>query len=206
MGVNIGACARARPPGRFEGIMTMTASEFEGAVAGSPVVVVCDTTGKVLAVSTATADERFSSDAVTQKSIDDLFGQSSAVARWVRGELARADKDEGYFSETTLKEGAARTFVRLDLLERDGESFGFALQVYPDGALSGQSEPKEGDSVVTQKQWHEIKNHIGALKLYATFLTRRMQEGDERQTVEKMLNGINLLIDYIAKIRRGEMQ
>jgi hypothetical protein len=33
-----------------------------------------------------------------------------------------------------------------------------------------------------------------------------MEEGDERQTVEKMLNGINLLIDYIAKIRRGEMQ
>ena len=47
---------------------------------------------------------------------------------------------------------------------------------------------------------------IGALKLYATFLTRKLPEGDERETVEKMLAGINGLIDYLAKIRRGETQ
>ena len=33
-----------------------------------------------------------------------------------------------------------------------------------------------------------------------------LEEGDERQTVEKMLAGINSLIDYFAKIRRGETQ
>jgi nitrogen-specific signal transduction histidine kinase len=67
-------------------------------------------------------------------------------------------------------------------------------------------ELAEGGSIVTRKQWHEIKNHIGALRLYATFLKRRMPEGDERQIVEKVLQGVNTLIGYLERIRRGDPQ
>jgi hypothetical protein len=187
--------------------MTMTASEVsEGMGLDRPVLVICDNTGKVLAISTNAADDTATSGGVTEKHIADLFGQSSSITRWVSSEITGAAKQKGYYTETVLKDGPARVFARLDSLERDGESYGFALQLYPAGAKSSRFELKEGDSIVNQKQWHEIKNYIGALKLYATFLTRRMEDGDERQTVEKMLNGINTLIDYIAKIRRGEMQ
>ncbi len=147
-----------------------------------------------------------SADRVTQKHIADLFGESSAITRWVSAEIAGVTRQKGYSSETTINDGGASVLVRLDSLERDGESYGFVFQARPAVQKPASVASKEGDSIVTQKQWHEVKNYIGALKLYATFLTRRMEEGDERQTVEKMLNGINLLIDYIAKIRRGEMQ
>jgi hypothetical protein len=159
-----------------------------------------------MAISTTAADDISSSAGVSEKHIADLFGQSSSITSWVSSEIAGAAKQKGYYSETILRDGPARVFARLDSLEREGELYGFALQLYPAGTKSSRFDLNEGDSIVNQKQWHEIKNYIGALKLYATFLTRRMEEGDERQTVEKMLNGINLLIDYIAKIRRGEMQ
>jgi hypothetical protein len=187
--------------------MTMTASEVsEGMGLDRPVLVICDNSGKVLAISNAGKDEKAPSEGVAGKHIADLFGQSSSITRWASSEIAGASNQRGYSSETVLDDGPARVFAQLDSLEREGESYGFALRLYPAGARSSRFELNEGDSIVTQKQWHEIKNYIGALKLYATFLTRRMEEGDERQTVEKMLNGINLLIDYIAKIRRGEMQ
>ena len=74
----------------------------------------------------------------------------------------------------------------------------------PAGAAGTVSRLEEGDAVVTRWQWHEIKNHIGALKLYTTFLSRKLLEGDEGQTIEKILKGINALIDFLARIRRGE--
>jgi len=59
---------------------------------------------------------------------------------------------------------------------------------------------------VTRQQWHDIKNQLGGLKLYATFLNRKLPLTEDRQTVERMLNGINVLIEHLAKIRRGELQ
>jgi len=111
-----------------------------------------------------------------------------------------------YYVESHLENGSNPVLIRLESLKCDEELFGFALTLMPDAARLMPSALQEGDAVVYRKQWHEIKNHIGALKLYATFLTKKMQDGDERQTVEKMLNGINGLIDYLAKIRRGEAQ
>ena len=95
--------------------------------------------------------------------------------------------------------------LRLDSLNCDGERCGFTLQIAPLGSEI-ICVLHEGDSVVARKQWHEIKNHVGALKLYATFLKRKMPEGDERRIVEKIFNGVNTLIGYLDRIRRGEPQ
>ena len=115
----------------------------------------------------------------------------------------RIDQNGDYFVEQRVENGDAMLQLRLESLTCDEELFGFALTLEPATATNG-GQLEEGDAVVYRKQWHEIKNAIGALKLYGTFLTRKLPEGDERETVEKMLTGINGLIDYLAKIRRGE--
>jgi hypothetical protein len=47
---------------------------------------------------------------------------------------------------------------------------------------------------------------MGALKLYATFLKKKMADGDERRIVEKIFNGVNALIGYLDRIRRGAVR
>ncbi|HXU10147.1 MAG TPA: hypothetical protein VN743_14215, partial [Blastocatellia bacterium] len=103
-----------------------------------------------------------------------------------------------------VEKGRGKLSVRLDILRHDRELYGFALQVLP--VQNGAAGLSDGDSVVERKQWHEIKNHVGALKLYATFLKRKMADGDERRIVEKIFNGVNELIGYMDRIRRGDAQ
>jgi hypothetical protein len=64
----------------------------------------------------------------------------------------------------------------------------------------------EGDAIVTRQQWHDIKNHLGGLKLYATYLKRKLPEGEDQEISGKILTGVDALIDKLAKIRRGETQ
>jgi hypothetical protein len=170
------------------------------------VLLLCDAAGRVQAVSGGTASDAFSCVTIAQKHFAELFGPESSITRWLTDHLNEARRKIDYYAESNLEFNNRMMFLRLESLKCDDELYGFALQVLPVGAPANEAALEEGDAIVYRKQWHEIKNHIGALKLYATFLTRKMQEGDERQTVEKMLNGINVLIDYLAKIRRGDAQ
>jgi len=169
-------------------------------------LLLCDAAGRVQAVSGGTASNAFPCVTIAQKHFVELFGQESGITQWLTEHLNEARRKVDYYAESSLEDGNQIVFLRLESLKCDGELYGFALQVVPGGSRPKERALEEGDAVVYRKQWHEIKNHIGALKLYATFLTRKMAEGDERQTVEKMLNGINVLIDYLAKIRRGDAQ
>ena len=167
---------------------------------------VCDAAGRVQAVSGGTATSAFPCVTIAQKHFAELFGRDSNITRWLTQHLNEARRKINYQAETSLENGNEMVFVRLESLKCDDELYGFALQLLPGDVPAKSNTLDDGDAVVFRKQWHEIKNHIGALKLYATFLTRKMPEGDERQTVEKMLNGINVLIEYLAKIRRGDAQ
>ncbi len=148
--------------------------------------------------------ELLPSAGLDQKHYAEIFGRDSNITEWLTEQISRARKQENYSAESNLHDGARPILVRLDSLRRGGELYGFALQIIGREAKPCGIALEEGDAVVYRRQWHEIKNHIGAMKLYATFLTRKLPEGDERDTVEKMLNGINTLIEYLAQIRRGE--
>lgn len=167
-------------------------------------LVVCDAGGKVLAVSANASPEIISCSPVVQQHFSEVFGENSAVTQWLTGHLPQARRASDYFAEAQVENGHRMLQVRLENLMCDQELYGFALTLAPAAAPGPADHLEEGDAVVYRKQWHEIKNFIGAMKLYATFLTKKLPEGDERQTVEKMLNGINNLIDYLARIRRGE--
>ncbi|HVG19224.1 MAG TPA: hypothetical protein VNI02_09230 [Blastocatellia bacterium] len=185
----------------------MSKQEFAyGTTAKEPMLLVCDAAGRVQAVSGGAASDAFPCVTIAQRHFAELFGPESGITHWLTEHLNQARRKIDYQAESSLENGSQMVFLRLESLKCDDELYGFALQILPGDIRAEGGALDEGDAVVRRKQWHEIKNHIGALKLYATFLTRKMPEGDERQTVEKMLNGINVLIEYLAKIRRGDAQ
>src|SRR5436853_4892878 len=176
----------------------------EGPRVSDVTLVVCDAAGRLLAISANAPREIISCSPVAHQHFAEIFGESSAITRWLTNHLGQARREGDYFIESQVETGNGMLHLRLESLMCDQELYGFALTLAPVAAPGAANRPEEGDAVVYRKQWHEIKNAIGALKLYATFLTRKLPEGDERQTIEKMLAGINSLIDYLARIRRGE--
>src|SRR2546423_14594929 len=170
-----------------------------------PTLVVCDAAGRILAVSANAPKEIIACSPVGHQHFAEVFGETSTITRWLTNHFGQARRAGDYFVEQQVGKGNSMLQLGLESRTCAQELYGFALTLKPPSENNG--EPlEEGDAVIYRKQWHEIKNAIGALKLYATFLTRKLPEGDERETVEKMLAGINGLIDYLAKIRRGETQ
>ena len=167
-------------------------------------LLICDPAGKVQAVSSKAVGDTFPEASFLQKDVGELLGLGSSMNSWLEDRINEARNKDEYFAETIVENGIRRLSVRLDVLNHDHELYGFALQVLP--VQNGAAGLSDGDSVVERKQWHEIKNHVGALKLYATFLKRKMPDGDERRIVEKIFNGVNELIGYLDRIRRGDAQ
>ena len=198
----------------------MGAPESNPRSGNNAMLLVCDATGRVQATTSKAGMEV---DAINtgQEDFAQFFGLNAAVNQWFVERMQEANESADYSAEANLdlEDGDTHVFVRVDRLKCENEHYRFALQLCPAGPELAEPEPSEpkpsepkpskpklgdGDSVVTRKQWHEIKNHIGALRLYATFLKRRMPEGDERQIVEKVLQGVNVLIGYLDRVRRGD--
>lgn len=173
-------------------------------------LLVCDATGRVQAVNSGAGMEVVPAIDAGDRGVAHYFGQDSAINRWFQERIQEASELADYSAEAALDlEENKHVLVRLDSLKSENELYRFALQLCPENSALERESPdlprlEEGDSIVSRKQWHEIKNHVGALRLYATFLKRRMAEGDEREIVEKVLQGINTLIGYLDRIRRGE--
>src|SRR5215204_1620010 len=53
---------------------------------------------------------------------------------------------------------------------------------------------------------HDLKNQLNGLKLYATFLRRRIEKserpGDEQETIGKLINGLDRAADDLSTIVR----
>ncbi|HSB10744.1 MAG TPA: hypothetical protein VLM38_14750 [Blastocatellia bacterium] len=169
-------------------------------------LMICDTGGKVQAVASMAARDEFPEFSLGERDIAQIPGFGAAINGWLDERIREARGHDEYSAETWLENGDARLFVKLESLRRDDELYGFAVQISPSSTSEALSALRDGDSIVERAQWHEIKNHVGALKLYATFLKRKMAEGDERRTVEKIVNGVNALIGYLDRVRRGEAQ
>jgi hypothetical protein len=168
-------------------------------------LVICDAGGRVQSVGSGASKDLIDCSPIRHRHFAEVFGQDSEVTKWLTYHMNEARKQDEYYKESQLENGNDLLLIKLESLKCDETLFGFAVTLSPFVSRVAKAQ-EEGDAVVYRKQWHEIKNHIGALKLYATFLTKKLPEGDELQAVEKMLNGINTLIEYLARIRRGEIQ
>jgi hypothetical protein len=169
-------------------------------------LVICDAGGRVLAVSSGAASGGMFGAGAVQKHFAEVFGPDSAITSWLTEHLSEARKRGDYYAESGLESEGLKLFACIETLMNEGEIFGYALHFLPDGAPGGRRAICEGDAVVTRQQWHDVKNHLGGLKLYATYLKRKLPEGEDQQIAEKILNGVDTLIDNLAKIRRGETQ
>lgn len=167
-------------------------------------LVVCDAAGKVQAITSKEASDTFPRGSSVEADFAKAFGLGSTINSWFMERIREARAQDEYSAEASLENGNGQVFIRLENLRRDGQLYGFALQFIPVAVPGPPDAINEGNSIITRRQWHEIKNHVGALKLYATFLKRKMQDGDERQIVEKIFNGVSALIGYLDRIRRGE--
>ncbi len=170
-------------------------------------LVVCDAAGKVQAVTSGSGFDIHTVNS-GEDTLSHFFGVNSAVNRWFLERIQEARESADYSAEANLalEDEGTHVFVRVDSLRCDNEHYRFALQLCPTAPPLEVEKLGDGDSIVSRKQWHEIKNHIGALRLYATFLKRRMPEGDEREIVDKVLHGVNALIGYLDRVRRGDPQ
>jgi hypothetical protein len=169
-------------------------------------LLVCNPAGKVQAVTSTAISDCFPGASVAERDFGEIVGLGPAINLWFKDRMREAVDTDEYSAEAILENEGERVLVRLESLRRDGELYGFVLQFFPVVDPEVPHAINDGDSIISRRQWHEIKNHVGALKLYATFLKRQMPEGDERRIVEKIFNGVNALIGYLDKIRRGEPQ
>src|SRR5262249_43555759 len=154
----------------------------------------------------------------------DIFGRGSDLTSWLTKQIDQARKDESHAAQSSLDHLGGKVIVRFEALslpgaaisgpgnsgkeragidpagqDRGGHHERYAVLISP----SEDSIP-EGASLITRQQWHDIKNHLGGLKLYATFLKKKIADGEDQAIVEKLLNGINGLIDHLAQIRGGD--
>ncbi|HKV40392.1 MAG TPA: hypothetical protein VJX67_14360 [Blastocatellia bacterium] len=127
------------------------------------------------------------------------------MTEWLAEQIRRATEVRDHSAESIVPLQGRKVRVRFDCLRHCGQTYAYAVQISDWlGSERFVEGLPEGATVVTRQEWHEIKNHLGGLKLYATFLRRKIA-GDENQVVvEKLLKGINGLIDHLARIRRGE--
>lgn len=169
-------------------------------------LLLCDAAGRVQAVSSGTKNQAMFGASARQKHFAEVFGPDSNLTLWLTDHINEGRKRGEYFAESRVENGKSHLHVKVESLRNESELYGFAVYLSGDEHDRAPLALDEGDAIVTRQQWHDIKNHLGGLKLYATFLKRKLGAGDDQQIVEKMLHGIDVLIEHLAKIRRGEAQ
>jgi hypothetical protein len=174
---------------------------------GVPVMLlICDSKGRVQAISSRDVSSQLFECDPSQKHYTEVFGSGSQIAEWLTSRFEDAQGEGPYYEESCFDHKGKKLAVSLEGLKNGEAFYGFAIQVRQGNCGEDRAKVSEGDAIVTRQQWHDIKNQLGGLKLYATFLNRKLPPTEDRQTVERMLNGINVLIEHLAKIRRGELQ
>lgn len=129
--------------------------------------------------------------------LSERFAGTGQFADWIGGALERAASNEAVEGLLRVERGGMVRAIVTPL--GDGT---VALTVAPVDAGERVVTPQD----VARKTWHDIQNQLGGLKLYATFLKRKLGSADDqvRETVDKIVAGIDAVAQSIADARRGE--
>jgi hypothetical protein len=127
-------------------------------------------------------------------SLDDAFSADEALREWAA--VAADNARESGASGSCVRPGDAPVHFCVAPIA----SGGFAVV-----ATDAELPAVDGDRV-SQRAWHDIKNQLGGLKLFATFLKIKLGNQDEqiRETTEKIVGSIDAIVRAIADVRRGE--
>lgn len=129
-----------------------------------------------------------------------LSQAGSQFENWLADQITQAKTNQLHECESSFENNGSTFHVSFGTLSGSGGLCGYALRVHRYEVDSGEDE----SSLVTRQQWHDIKNRLGGLKLYATFLQKKLVGKEDEAVADKLLNGINGLITHLAQVRRGE--
>jgi hypothetical protein len=128
-------------------------------------------------------------------SAGEAFAASPELGAWlgIVGERSGTGDDDACVISAGLP---APVEVRFAPLGADG----FAV------VATGVEAPAVDPGSVSQRTWHDIKNQLGGIKLYATFLKKRLGEAEPlvKETAEKVVAAVDAVVHSIGEARRGE--
>jgi hypothetical protein len=158
-------------------------------------VVLFDVDGRVRSASSGAGARLGAPGLDVGTSLDDALAADPPLREWVAAAAGRA-KESGAYDSCVLPGSEPVEVAVAPIAGGDG----FAL-------VAALCEPAPVDgSAVSQQAWHDIKNQLGGLKLYATFLKMKLGKEDDlvRETSEKIVRGIDAIVQTIAEVRRGD--
>ncbi len=125
-------------------------------------------------------------------------GQIPGLAEWIA-------KSEGEEAQAEFQSGKGAVTARLVRLQGEQPHRLLIIENRPATAASaGQAESGTEEDAYGRLR-HDIKNRIGGLKLYTTFLKRKLgDQADLLDVVGKMLNSLDQMTVEVNKIRRLE--
>jgi nitrogen-specific signal transduction histidine kinase len=165
-------------------------------------VIVCERDGRIRSATAAARELLRGARLEAGVGLAEGLASSPGLARWVSGALEREGPIRAFQTGVVADGGAEPLRVYLTVLP-DGTAEGaIALALSHVGASDEVVSPRD----VARKTWHDIQNQLGGLKLYATFLKRKLGEADDqvRVTADKIITGIDAVSQSIANARRGE--
>ena len=157
-------------------------------------VIMFDADGRVRFASSGAGARLGLADLREGASLDDAFGGDATLRQWV-----------GVAADRAREAGASGSCVRpgdapIQFCVAPIATGGFAV-------VAADAEPPAVDGErISQRAWHDIKNQLGGLKLFATFLKMKVGNQDEqiREATEKIVTAIDAIVKSIAEVRRGE--
>jgi hypothetical protein len=168
----------------------------KGKMNGACEIVLFDADGRVRSSSRGAAALLGGARLDSRSTINDALADLPALREWVASATDHA-RATGV-GDACIVDLDGQSKVNL-WVTRVSDDAGVALVATP-------VEPPAVDAAqVSQQSWHDIKNQLGGLKLYVTFLRMKLGNEDDlvRETSEKIVSSIDTIIRSIADIRRG---
>ena len=163
-------------------------------------ILICDADGRVRSASRGAGAAFGDAHVEAGLHVGEALASSPKLRDWVATAIDKAAAGDGDGDSCVLLEdvGEALEVFVVPLADPGGDAFAV---VASRTAAAGQ-RPDE----VSQKTWHDIKNQLGGLKLYATFLKKKLgdEEGTISETAGRIVSGIDAVVRSIAEARRGE--
>jgi len=160
-------------------------------------VLVCDRDGRIRTASREVSELLGGDISSGEQTVADRYAGSRQFVEWVTGALERSAAGESQYGLVRAVEGGMLRAGATQL-----EDGGFAVTLVRADVGDRVVSPQD----VARKTWHDIQNQLGGLKLYATFLKRKLGDADPqiRETADKIVAGIDAVAQSIADARRGE--
>jgi len=177
----------------------------------SVTVIACDAAGRINSVGGEI--EKFTQDfsispQLLGRQCADVFKEIPQLTDWLESEMRSRESAINASQQLSLASGQGLLQAHLLSLKSDGQQGGFILLLIAQLDSPQKSEQPNSScssTLLSQRLRHDLKNQLGGMKLYATFLKRRLSHDAALvEPVEKIIAGIDALTAQISQMRFEE--